>query len=79
MPDDLTRPERSAQFAEARRHLRHVIERGGCPFCIHRDPTVIGWGRAVCQAAPKRAFPLCLKDGATPAFEVDETTLQRKP
>ena len=75
----LTRPERSAQLAQALRYRREIFERGGCPFCIHRDAAVMGWGRAVCKSNHARAFPLCMKDGAAPAFDLDPTTLERKP
>lgn len=75
--DELTRPERFAQLGEARRYRREIFEKGGCAFCKHRDHGVLLWGRSVCQANPTRAFPLCMKDGAKPAFDLDPTTLQR--
>lgn len=79
MEDALTRPERFAQRSEARRYMREIFDRGGCAFCQHRDKAVLGWGRSVCRANPARSFPLCIKDGAAPAFELDRDTLTRKP
>lgn len=69
---DLTRPENCAELAERRRIKRLLMERGGCFACLHRDPSVLAWGRSVCKANHARSFPLCLKDGKAPAFEMDE-------
>ena len=77
MDDPLTRPERFAQLGEARRYRREIFEKGGCAFCVHRDKAVLAWGRSVCAANNARSFPLCMKDGRAPAFELDQTTLKR--
>ncbi|HEY9096430.1 MAG TPA: hypothetical protein VIN35_11845 [Hydrogenophaga sp.] len=79
MDDTLTRPERFAQLDEARRYRRVIFEKGGCAFCVHRDKAVLAWGRAVCASNNARSFPLCMKDGRAPAFQLDQTTLQRNP
>ena len=75
LDDHLTRPENAAELAERRKILRRLTERGGCWACLHRDPTVLAWGRSVCSGNPSRAFPLCMKDGRSPAFELDEKQL----
>lgn len=69
---DLTRPETCAERAKLRRLRAKVVQAGGCPFCVHRGAE--GWGRAVCSREG-RAFPLCLHDKASPAFEPDEDRL----
>ncbi len=72
---DLSRPENCAELAQRRRIKALLIERGGCAFCQHRDPSVLAWGRSVCTKTG-RAFPLCLHDKAKPAFELDEQQLK---
>jgi hypothetical protein len=32
----------------------------------------------VCKGNPKRSFPLCLKDGQAPAFELDEQQIRER-
>lgn len=68
---DLTRPENCAELRDRRRLLRALTDRGGCWACVHRNPEVMAWGRSVCKANAKRAFPLCTSDGQAPAFEAD--------
>jgi hypothetical protein len=75
---DLTRPENSAELAERRRILGRLMNRGGCWACLNRDPEVMAWGRSVCKGNPKRSFPLCLKDGQAPAFELDEQQIRER-
>lgn len=70
--DDYTRPERSAEFARARRIRARVLAAGGCAMCLHR---VQGWGLSACSR-PNRRFPMCMKDRASPAFELDESTVE---
>lgn len=79
MDDPLTRPERFAQLGEARHYLREIYDKGGCAFCLHRDKDFLAWGRSVCAKNNKRSFPACHQDGLAPAFEIDPTTLKRKP
>ncbi len=73
---DLTRPENCAELRDRRKVLRLLTERGGCAFCQHRDPSVLAWGRSVCKANNARSFPLCMKDGRAPAFEMDENQVK---
>lgn len=75
---DLTRPENAAELRDRRRLLRVLTERGGCWACKNRDPAVLAWGRSVCEANPKRAFPLCTSDGQVPSFEMDEDQVKRE-
>jgi hypothetical protein len=72
---DLTRPENCAELAERRKIRRLLAQHGGCAFCLHRDHTVLAWGRSVCKVNHARSFPLCLKDGKAPAFEMDEAKI----
>lgn len=74
----LTRPENSAELAERRRILRRLTEKGGCWACLNRDREVLAWGRSVCKGNPKRSFPMCLKDGQAPAFEMDEAQIRER-
>jgi hypothetical protein len=73
---DLTRPENCAELRDRRRIKALLVERGGCWACIHRDTAVLAWGRSVCKANNRRSFPLCLKDGQEPAFEMDEAQVK---
>ena len=76
--DDLSNPEDCAERLVRRRALRTITEKGGCWFCKHRDPKVEHWGRSVCEANHARSFPLCTKDGQSPAFELDEDRLKEE-
>jgi hypothetical protein len=71
MGDVLTRPERAAERALARRLRLKVVAAGGCEYCRH---AVHGWGISACSAAD-RTFPRCMK---TPGveFEPDHEKLQ---
>ena len=68
----LTRPERFAGLQKAR-ELVEKVKACPCAFCLHRDATVIGWGRAICRE--RRTWPKCTESGS-PGFELDETTLE---
>lgn len=72
----LTRPENFGELAQRRRIKALLTERGGCWACLHRDPDVLAWGRSVCKANNRRSFPLCMKDGKAPAFEMDEAQVK---
>lgn len=74
--DELTNPEDSAERRERRRVLAVIVAHGGCSLCRNRDPSVLAWGRSVCQANNSRSFPLCTKDGQLPHFQIDEARLQ---
>jgi hypothetical protein len=65
-----TRPERSAEFAIARRHLAKVY-RDPCGHCTHRE-TILG--HSICPTFG-RTFPRCLN---TPGlqFDPDHETLR---
>lgn len=75
---DLTRPENFTELAERRRIKALLVERGGCWACLNRDPEVLAWGRSVCRGNAKRSFPLCLKDGQAPSFEMDEQQIRER-
>ena len=56
MSDLYSRPERSAEFAIARRHLAEVY-RDPCAHCKHREMV---FGKAICPTFG-RSFPLCTR------------------
>jgi len=74
MIDDLTKPERACERGIAKRKLAEVYRRGGCLFCVNRAGSA--WGIGYCTVA-SRSFPLCLHDGLTPSFQLDETKMKR--
>jgi hypothetical protein len=76
---DLTRPENACELQQRRRIAARIAQAGGCALCVHRDPTVMVWGRSVCSTTAARAYPLCLKDGRAPAFELDHEQLKGTP
>lgn len=71
MGDPLTRPERSAEFAIARRHLAEVY-RDPCAHCMHREEIL---DRSICPTFG-RTFPRCI---STPGlqFDPDHSTLTK--
>lgn len=75
---DLTRPENSAELRGGRRTAEKIKAAGGCPYCIHRDRSVMAWGRSVCFKAG-RVFPQCVGSQQYPAFEIDEQQLRDTP
>lgn len=72
MSEPYSRPERSAEFAIARRHLAEVY-RDPCAHCTHREVVL---GKAICPTFG-RTFPRCL---STPGlqFDLDHSTLRGK-
>lgn len=76
MIDGLTRPENCGELSQRRKVLALLMRCGGCAMCVHRDRTVIAWGRSICGDGRKRSWPLCMKDGGKPSFTLDEATLQ---
>lgn len=72
MPD-LSPPEHLADRRDRKRIVAQVVQAGGCGACLNR---IEAWGRTICSGHAGRAFPLCLKDQAKPAFELDEETLR---
>lgn len=75
----LTRPENFAERPQRRRIAAKIAQAGGCAMCLNRDPEVMLWDRSVCKTNQKRSYPLCLKDGNAPAFELDEQQLKDTP
>lgn len=73
---DLSPPEHVADRRAKKRIVARLFRDGGCAYCSNRDREVMGWGRSVCKPNPARSFPLCAKDGQSPAFELDEDTLR---
>jgi hypothetical protein len=70
--DELTPPERFTERAGARRRRQSILP-NPCAHCVHRDRQSLAWGRAVCAVNHARAFPLCMKDGQAPSFEMDDS------
>jgi len=68
--DQHTRPERSAEFAIARRHLAEVY-RDPCAHCTHREVVL---GKAICPTFG-RTFPRCTSAPGL-QFEPDHSTLR---
>lgn len=66
--DDLTKPERAAEIAWAKRVRGRIFDCGGCPCCTKREEL---WGKAVCGLTPPQRFPLCLRDH----FDLDRERL----
>jgi hypothetical protein len=75
----LTRPENFVERPQRRRIAAKIAQAGGCAMCLNRDRTCLVFGRAVCISNHSRAYPLCLKDGKAPAFELDEQQLKDFP
>lgn len=71
-----TGPERSAEFQHAWRVKKRMDERrkklGTCCICRFREVT---FGIYHCRNNVARNYPMCDRDGRTPRFEFDETTL----
>lgn len=76
--DDLTRPENYSELHQRRRIAARIAQCGGCGMCLNRDREVMAWGRSVCQMDQKRSYPLCLKDGRAPGFQLDKDQLVGK-
>lgn len=73
----LTRPERAAQFRQARRYRAAVAKRGLCAVCIHREKGhVTAFGLNVCGISRERIAEHCQRDKRQPKFEVDAEALK---
>lgn len=70
----MTKPETCVDRSQRKRIVAEINRRGGCACCVHRDKDREFWGLAFCQS-PSRTFPLCMKDGRKPGFELDEETI----
>lgn len=66
-PDDLTRPERAAEYKLARKVAKKIRKSGGCAFCIFR---IEGFGLVACSMFG-RSFPLCMYASTAPTFTRD--------
>lgn len=74
----LTRPETFAALNHARAFVKRELANGrACGLCKHRSQANY-WGRHLCALNPDRTFPLCMKDGQAPSFELDESTVEGK-
>jgi hypothetical protein len=71
----LSGPEQCAERMLQKRIVAELRRCGACIRCVHRDRDVIGWGRSVC-GTEGRTFPVCVRDGGAPGFELDESTLR---
>lgn len=77
-PDSLTRPEKAAAFGHARNFVKRELMAGrACALCTHRSKHTY-WDLHRCALKPERTFPLCMKDGRQPAFELDESQVKGK-
>jgi hypothetical protein len=76
--DPLTRPEKAAAFNHARTFVKSELAKGNaCKLCLHRSLTTY-WDRHVCALNHSRSFPLCMKDGREPSFDLDEKQVKGK-
>lgn len=71
----LTRPERCAEWRNVPRIRAEIARRGGCGCCALRDRSKDNWDLGACTVQ-HRTFPMCLKDGRTPEFQLDESTIE---
>lgn len=77
-PDHLTRPENFAALNHARAFVKRELAKGNaCSLCTHRSQNAY-WGRHLCALNQARTFPLCMKDGQAPSFDLDESTTKGK-
>ncbi len=72
----LTRPERAAEVMLAKRVKKRMdVKRhkcGTCCLCMHREVTFTIYH---CRNNVARQHPMCERDGRTPRFEFDDSTL----
>jgi hypothetical protein len=69
MDETHTRPERSAEFAIARRHLAEIY-RDPCAHCMNREVVL---GKSICSIFG-RTFPRCNSTHGL-QFDLDHSTL----
>lgn len=68
--DHLTKPERTCTRAQSRAIKNHVLDAGGCCYCLNRTRLFESVGRvAACGLDPPKAFQACVAFGH---FEFDE-------
>jgi hypothetical protein len=75
MTEELTRPERFTEFAQARERRKAVKAAKGCLVCKHRAWTFAGHG--FCKIT-SQTFPRCIESGATVSFTPDYVALRRR-
>ena len=63
MTDELTRPERFTEFAQARE-----ARAKGCSVCVHRAGSA--WGKGYCKVV-SLTFPRCMSGSAGVSFQRD--------
>lgn len=69
----LSPPEHVADRVSRKRILARLVRDGGCAHCRARTEA---WDRAMCSGTAGRVWPLCMKDGQKPEFQLDEETLR---
>jgi hypothetical protein len=72
--EDLTRPERYTELAQAREHRRAVKVAKGCAVCAFRAGSFHGQGW--CRMA-SMTFPRCVEQGGTVTYTPDFGALRR--
>jgi hypothetical protein len=75
MTDELTRPERYTEFAQARERRKVVKAVKGCLVCIFRAGSFHGHG--FCRMS-SMTFPRCLSAGAAVSYRPDYVALRRR-
>lgn len=72
-PENLSRPEASAEQKLKKRYRVAFRKRGACAFCLFREST---FGVIHCQRQESRQRGMCEDDGRLPKFRLDDTTLE---
>ena len=72
-PDNLSRPEASAEEKLRKRYRAALRRRGLCAFCACREVTL---GVPHCRQQHGRQMGMCQDDGKLPVFRLDDSTLQ---
>ena len=72
-PENLSRPEASADARIRKRYRAALRKRGLCAFCLLRETS---WGELHCKNSPDRKDGACQVDGRLPQFRLDDTTLE---
>lgn len=75
MTDELTRPERYTEIAQAHERKRVVKAAKGCSVCAYRAGSFFGQG--FCRIA-SMTFPRCITDGGTVTYTPDFAALRRR-
>lgn len=75
MTDELTRPERFTEIAQARERRKTVKAAKGCAVCVFRAGSFHGHG--YCRIA-SMDFPRCVSAGASVTYTPDYAALRRR-